>query len=83
MSLTLGNFHLRDGLPLVHSHEPGHALTAAAEVNDKLASIIVQSFEDFLESLWRETARWKEKGCNYDLLLTSQYTAKQEEKKNE
>jgi hypothetical protein len=50
-SFTLGNFHLRDGLPLVHSHEPGRSLTAAAKVNDKLASIIAQSFEDFLESL--------------------------------
>ena len=51
MSFTLGNFHLRDGLPLVHSHEPGRALAAAAKVNDKLASIIAQSFEGFLESL--------------------------------
>lgn len=50
MRLTLGNFHLRDGLPLVHSHEPGHALTTAAKVNDKLASIIVQSQKYFLES---------------------------------
>jgi hypothetical protein len=50
MRLTLGNFHLRDGLPLVHSHEPGHALTAAAKVNDKLASIIVQSQKYFPES---------------------------------
>jgi hypothetical protein len=51
MSLTLGDFHLCDGLPLVHSHEPGRALTTAAKVNDKLASIVVQSVEDFLESL--------------------------------
>ena len=51
MGLTLGDFHLRDGLPLVHSHEPGRALTAAAKVNDKLTSIVVQSVEDFLESL--------------------------------
>ena len=51
MSLTLGNFHLRDGLPLVHSNKPGRAFTAAAKVNDKLVSVIAQSFEDFLESL--------------------------------
>jgi hypothetical protein len=51
MSLTLADFHLRDGLPLVHSHKPSHALTAAAKVNDKLTFIVVESFEDFLESL--------------------------------
>jgi hypothetical protein len=34
MSLTLRNLHLRDGLPLVHCHEPGGVFPAAAEVDD-------------------------------------------------
>jgi hypothetical protein len=33
-NLTLGNLHLRDGLPLVHCHEPGGIIAAAAKVND-------------------------------------------------
>lgn len=42
-SLTLVDFHLRDGLPPVHRHEPGIILSPAAQVQDQLVLVAAKS----------------------------------------
>ena len=59
-SLTLVDFHLRDGLPPVHRHEPGIILSPAAQVQDQLMLVAAKSCQYGLESLKRELARGEE-----------------------
>lgn len=73
-TLTLIHFHICDGLPLVHGHEPPRLgviaalLAAAAQVYDQLLLVAAQGAEDCVEAGLAELAAWEEKGRDDDLL---------------
>jgi hypothetical protein len=56
---TLINFHIRDGLPLVHSHKPSIILPPTTEVDNKLFLVTIESFENHVKALLRELSRGK------------------------
>jgi hypothetical protein len=52
--LTLIDLHVRNSLPLVHGNKPSIVLLPAAEVNDKLFLVAIQSSKHCVEALLRE-----------------------------
>lgn len=52
--VTLSDLKLCHSLPLVHSHEPGVALSPTAQVNHEFGCIVVEGSEHFLELFNRE-----------------------------
>lgn len=75
--LTLVHLHVRDGLPLVHGHEPRRLgavalalLAAAAQVYDELPPVAAQGAEDGVEAGLAEPAAGEEEGRDDDLLST-------------
>lgn len=74
----LGNFHVGDGLPLVHGDEPlavlfslgslGSLHAATAEVDDQLGLVAVQGGEDGVEVRLGEFAVGEEVGGYDDLM---------------
>lgn len=58
--LTLVDFHLCDGLPPVHRHEPGIILSPAAQIQDQLRLVTAKSCKYRLQSLEGELARGEE-----------------------
>lgn len=73
-TLTFVHFHICDGLPFVHGHEPPRLgivatlLAAAAQVYDKLLLVAAQGAEDCVEARLAELAAGEEKGRDDDLL---------------
>lgn len=75
--LTLVHLHVRDGLPLVHGHEPPRLgvgalalLASAAQVYDQLLPVAAQRAEDRVEAGLAELAAGEEEGRDDDLLST-------------
>lgn len=71
--LTLIDLHVRDGLPLVHRHEPlwtlAIILPAAAQVDDQLARVAAQRREDGVQAWLAEVCIREEEGRYDDLLI--------------
>lgn len=54
MRTTFRDFHLCNGLPLVHCYKPRIALSPAAQIYDKLALVIAQRGKYSFQAVQRE-----------------------------
>jgi hypothetical protein len=50
MLRTFSNFHIRDGLPLVHGNKPGSFLFSTAQIDHKLVAITAERCQDFFQA---------------------------------
>ena len=66
--LTLIQFEVRNGLPLVGRNKPSFIFPPTTEINNKFILVVVQGAEDSFESGWRESRGGEEVGCDDHLL---------------
>jgi hypothetical protein len=50
MLRTFSNFHLRDGLPLVHGNKPGSFPFSTAQIDHKFVAIIAERCQDLFQA---------------------------------
>lgn len=71
---TLVDFHVRNGLPFVHSYEPSWFLAVCllpttAQIYDELSLVAAQCRKNSVQARLAEVRLRKEVGCNDDLLI--------------
>lgn len=72
---TLVDLHVRDSLPLVHSHEPAGTLAsallpAAAQIYDELAFVTAQRRKNSVQPGLAEVCLGEQEGRDDDLLIS-------------
>lgn len=66
--LTFSDLHIRQILPLIHSHKPRPILSATTQINNQFFLIPTQRSKHLVKTLLRESARGEEVRCHYHLL---------------